>query len=62
MINRIKKDKNISIANDVEFGKNERNDKSKEGYHFVGSLDNWTSINEQKNRVNEIEKVTKKKQ
>lgn len=35
------------------------NDDSKNGYNFVGSLNNWTSIEEQKLKVREIEEKTK---
>ena len=39
-------------------GRNQKEDKSRKGFNFVGSEYKWTDITEQKMRVKEIEKKT----
>lgn len=48
-----------SLFDNVELERKDKKDESKRGYNFVGSLNNWTSIEEQKIRVKTIENTTK---
>jgi len=51
--------KNIAdLAETASLGRKELTDESKDGYNFVGTLQKWTTEDEQENKVKEIEKVT----
>lgn len=50
----------MSKHNNLNENKNKLKDKSKEGYNFVKSLEQWTTPEQQKIKVKEIEKVTDK--
>lgn len=50
----------MNLVDEIELEKKDKNDLSKKGYNFVGSVDHWTSIEQQKLKVDEIEKITKK--
>ena len=59
-MNRKNKDKEkVDIASNLELERKEKNDMEKQGYDFVPRIDHWTSIDEQKIKVEEIEKKTK---
>ena len=61
-MHKMKKDKyNVNLANDLKLERINMNDTSKSGYNYVGTEYNWTTIEEQKMKVNEIEQVTRKK-
>ena len=46
------------LANDTIFEKEDVTDDSKKEYNFVGTLNNWTTLEEQEKKVDEIDKVT----
>lgn len=49
----------VDIASNLELERKEKIDMEKQGYDFVPRIDHWTSIDEQKIKVEEIEKKTK---
>lgn len=51
----------VDIAGDEIIARKFLKDDSKKGYNFVGTDHHWTTIEEQKNRVKEIENKTKRK-
>ena len=51
--------KKIDILSNEILDRKMCKDKSKKGYNFVGSKYHWTSIEEQKIKVNEIENINK---
>ena len=55
-----KKINNLSISNDLEIERKDKKNLKNSGYDFVPRLDHWTSIDEQKIKVNEIENITDK--
>ena len=51
------KNKRVDILNNELRNRKEKYDLSKKEYNFVGSEFKWTSIEEQKSKVEEIEKM-----
>lgn len=51
----------MNLVDEIELEKKDKNDLSKKGYNFVGSVDHWTSIEQQKLKVDEIEKINMSK-
>lgn len=49
----------VAIDNILELERKERKDMERQGYDFVPRIDHWTSLDEQKLKVEEIEKKTK---
>lgn len=55
------KNNKVNLADEVFLERKEKNEVGKEGYNFVGSIDHWTSSDEQKMKVSEIENKTNNK-
>ena len=49
----------VNLADDIYLERNNITDGSKKGYNFVENMCNWTSIEEQKLKVKEIENKLK---
>ena len=49
----------VSLGPNLELERKDGKAANKQGYDFVPKLDHWTSIDEQKLKVEEIEKKTK---
>lgn len=49
----------VDISLDLELERKESRKMKSQGYDFVPRIDHWTSIDEQKIKVEEIEKKTK---
>lgn len=55
--------KNIAdLAEDASLGRKKMTDESEEGYNFMGTVNKWTTEDEQEAKVKEIEKVTGEQQ
>lgn len=59
--NRMKNTNSNNIANDLEIERKNKKSLRKSGYDFVPRIDHWTSIDEQKIKADEIEKITDEK-
>ncbi len=49
----------VDISSNLELERKESKEMKRQGYDFVPRIDHWTSIEEQKIKVEEIEKKTK---
>lgn len=56
------KETKADLAETASLGRDKQTDENQEGYNFMGTLHNWTTAEEQKRKVEEIEKVTNKKE
>lgn len=48
-----------NLAETASLGREKATDESQQDYNFMGTLNNWTTGDEQEKKVKEIEKVTK---
>jgi hypothetical protein len=53
------KDTKLNLADTASLGRKKATDEEQQDYNFMGTLHNWTTLDEQNAKVNEIEKVTK---
>jgi hypothetical protein len=49
-----------NLAENASLGRKKATDESQEGYNFMGTLNQWTTLDEQETKVKEIEKVTER--
>ncbi len=49
----------VDLAKTEDLGRKKMTDEEQEGYNFMGTLNNWTTPDEQETKVEEIEKATK---
>ncbi len=56
------KDIKTDLAETDSLGRKKATDEEQEGYNFMGTLHNWTTLDEQNTKVKEIEKVTKEEE